>query len=123
MAANYDVDTKTNVVDDEDEVDVKTEMKVDQQLKCVVLRPNDKQQEFVLNDFSQYTVIKFCQQLMSRVEDEHILCQIKNSENINDLSNPIDNSDILSHRIEKAIDNNYEIVYFVIAPIGKVSNK
>ena len=116
----YSVGAKTDVADAEDEVDVKTEIKVDRQLKCVLMRPNGKQ-ELVLNDFSQYTVIKFCKQLMSSVKDEHTLCQIKNEHHINDFTNPVDNADILSHRIEDAISNDVKTVYFVIASIDKVS--
>ena len=105
----------------DDEVEVKTELKTHQELKCVVMGLDGKQ-EFVLDHSSQYThsMINFCKQLMSNVKDEQILCQIANERDVNNLSNPVDNVDVLSHRIEYAIDNDVKIVHFVIASIEKV---
>ena len=105
----------------DDDVEVKTEIKKNQALTCVVMGLKSKQ-KFVLAHSSQYShsMINFCKQLMSNVKDEHILCQIDNEDDINNLSDAVDNADVLSHRIENAIDNDVDTVYFVIVPIEKV---
>ena len=114
------VDAKTDPFQLDDEVEVTTEKKVDGVLKCVVMTLNTKE-EHNLNHSSYYSIIKFCKKLMSKVKDEHTMCQIKNERDINDLSNPIENVDALSRRLEYAINDNVETVYFIIAPIEKVS--
>ena len=105
----------------EAEVEVKTEIKTHEALTCVVVGLKSKQ-KFVLDHSSQYShaMINFCKRLMSNVKDEHILCQIQNEHDINNFSDAVDNVDVLSHRIENAIDNDVETVYFVIASIEKV---